>query len=416
MRSPLHDPPGLPEPSEGIAPPDSPEWLRRAARACQGRRILTTLGYPAAPLWVASVQAVTARAPEGGGWFFRWAWRRGVRDPWLPWRLLWHARRADVVLLYGGHRADLIYLAMAGLAPWITAPHLIVDAHWQPAGTAFKRWLQCLALRLARSLLVEVQVHSAEEIPVYAQNFGLPPTIIRPLPWSSSLRGYAVVEAPDHERRGIVSGGLSYRDYPVLIDAVRAGAWALHLGVPPSTEAESIRRQAQGLINFVHGPEWGNTPFWQRVAKARIFALPLDHRLQRATGDQSFLTAMALGAIVVVTDSISSRLYLHHGINGFVVREPTSRAWETVLREVLALAPEERERIRARARDDARRVFSEERRLVTTLERAAAAVDAWRKAGKASPRRLWLRRVALAGSAAGLSAIVCVLAWQQVLH
>jgi hypothetical protein len=33
------------------------------------------------------------------------------------------------VLLNGGERVDLVYLALAGLAPWIRAPHLIFDAH-----------------------------------------------------------------------------------------------------------------------------------------------------------------------------------------------------------------------------------------------------------------------------------------------
>jgi hypothetical protein len=181
----------------------------------------------------------------------------------------------------------------------------------------------------------------------------------------------------------------------VLLSAVRAGGWALHIGMPESPEAHDMLALAQGITGFEHGLDWVNTAFWQRVACADVFALPLMPGLQRATGDQSLLTAMALGAITVCTDSITSRLYIEHGVNGFLVAPGDARAWHSTLKHVLGLPQDEKSRIRARARDDAQRVHSEERRLVTTLERAAAVARHWRALGRNSPRRRSLARASV---------------------
>jgi hypothetical protein len=88
-----------------------------AARAAQtvGRlRILSTLPFCKVGFWRDSVESVEANAHSGREILGR-SWRRlGVPDPTVISRLMRRAPRADVVLINGGERADLFYLALAG--------------------------------------------------------------------------------------------------------------------------------------------------------------------------------------------------------------------------------------------------------------------------------------------------------------
>jgi glycosyltransferase involved in cell wall biosynthesis len=361
--------------------PDHPSWQARTAAAVQGLRIVATQGYRSVPLWVRSVHAVTARpVPRDAGRVRRWFAARGIPDPGLIVRLLREASRADAVLLYGGERSDLIYLCIAAWLPWIRAPHLIMDAHWQPASTPLKRALQRLCLRLGLRLVAEVQVQVEGEVPIYARNFGLPKQLLSPLPWSSSLHGFdAHPQIPAPLRRGIVTGGMSYRDNGTLIEAARRTGVPLTIAIPPSPEQDEARRHAQGLPDVQVLDAWDDARFWPLVAHARAFALPMVGGLQRANGVQTYLTAMALGQVVAVTRSVVSEYYIEDGVNGFLVPAGDVQAWCDVLNRIESLSLDERARIEAAALHTGRRTFSETRRIVSTLERAAAAARQWRR-------------------------------------
>lgn len=381
-------------------------WEARAARGVAGLRLIATIGYRSVPFWKSSVEVIPTYGQRVPG-LWRRCWQRiDVPDPGVIARLLRRAPLADAVLLYGGERADLIYLALAGLLPWIRAPHIIIDAHWQPAETPLKRWLQRLCLRMGRRLLADVQIHSPEEIALYERNYGLPRAVLRPMPWSCSLRGYPVSRLQDDaNRHGIVSGGMSYRDYGSLFEAVRGESWSLTIGVPPSPVQDEIRALSAGVPNIEIVDDWGSTAFWQRVAQARVFAMPLTPGLQRCTADQTMLTAMALGALTVATDSLSSRIYIRHGVNGFLVPEGDAGAWRTVLTEVMGLDAERERAIREAAQADVRERFSEERRLLDTLERAADAARNWPR-GPAASQRNTMRRAIQAALLCGLACIL----------
>ena len=83
--------------------------LRHARQRCEGLRILSTLPFHRYPDWTASVVTL---APRRRPLHSLWRWT-DLTDPWLVLRLLWHARRCDAVLLNGGERVDLVYLALA---------------------------------------------------------------------------------------------------------------------------------------------------------------------------------------------------------------------------------------------------------------------------------------------------------------
>jgi glycosyltransferase involved in cell wall biosynthesis len=357
----------------------------RALRASAPHRLLSSLPFHKVPFWTASVQTVSARPCQHPGlWRHAWA-RYGVPDPGVIFRLLRAAPHADAVLINGGERADLIYLALAGLLPWIRAPHVVVDAHWQPGETALLRLLQRATLRLGRSLLAEVQIHTEEEVDHYVRNFGLPRQVLRPLPWSTSLNGYRAARRVG-EGREIVTGGHSFRDYPTLFEAVRGQDWPVLIGLPPSHATQEVTRLAADCPNVRVVSDWTLEEYWQSVADSRVFVMPIVPGLQRCTADQTMLNAMALGTIVVATNALSSRLYIRHGENGFLVPEGDAPAWRRTLADVFAMPPGQAQRIRDAAQLAARTTFSEEERLARTLERTAQAAAAWRLDPGATPR------------------------------
>lgn len=349
--------------------------LHQARRKCEGLRILSTLPFHRFPEWNASV---TTLAPRRRTLSFLWRWT-GITDPLLIPRLLWRARRADAVLLNGGERVDLLYLALAGLAPWIRAPHLIVDAHWQAHGGLHgrvQRWL----LELGKRVLHEVQPHSPEEIDLYRQHFGIPAHKLRPLPWSTSLTGYRLQRGRPRVDL-VVSGGFSYRDYPTLFAAVRRCGLPLAVGLPASRAAARVRGEAAGCPHIRIVDDWSFEAYWQAVADARVFAMALTPGLNRCTADQTLLNAMALGTLVVATDSISSRLYIRDGENGFLVPEDDPVALADALQRAWTLDPADYRRITSQAMADVEREHREDTRLARTLLHAAEAAEGYRRSG-----------------------------------
>ena len=360
---------------------DDPELLA-ARQRCRGLDIVSTLPFHRIRAWCDAVATLEARRRP-----LQWLWRRmGLIDPLLIPRLLWRARRADAVLLNGGERVDLLYLALAGLAPWIRAPHLIIDAHWQ-AHPGLAGRLQRLLLRLGRRVLHEAQPHSPEEIELYHRHFGVPRERIRPLPWSTSLTGYAI-ERQGPRQPEVLSGGFSYRDYPTLFEAIRRCRKPLRVGLPASAEATAAARSGADCPDIRVVTDFSFQAYWQAVADAKVFAMALTPGLTRCSADQTLLNAMSFGTVVVATDSISSRLYIRHGENGFLVPEGDPDAFARTLEHVFGLAEADYERISARAAADVHANHREETRLARTLERAARAAQQYRSARSApAPER-----------------------------
>lgn len=346
--------------------PEYAEFLR--LRAARGGRlsILSTLPFEGVALWRDNVETLKRRDVSASSL----AYRIGLVQPRLILDLLRRAPKADVVLLNGGERVDLIYLALAGLLPWIRTPHVIVDAHWQ-AKDGILGGLQRLLLRLGRRLLAEVQPHSPEEIEILDECFGVPPDRVRPLVWSTSLSGYEDIRPRPTRERVVVSGGHSYRDYPTLFDGVCRAGLRLRIGLPDSPVTASTRRLAEEREGVEIVSDWTKRQYWQAVADATVFAMPIPGGLTRCTADQTILNAMSFGTVVVATSAISSRLYIRHGENGFLVPPDDPQAWARTLRHVFDLPPEEYARISRNAVATIERDHREDTRLARTLVRAA---------------------------------------------
>ena len=333
-------------------------------------RILTTLPRAKVDFWNRLVHTVGPR-PNRLAFL---ASKVGIPDSGVIPRLLAGAPRADIVLLAGGERADIIYLAIAGLLPWIRTPHIIVDAHWQKA-PGLVGSIQRLLLRAGRRLLVEVQPHSHEEIEIYHREFGIAERVLRPVPWSTSLIGYVFPDDLGSERPFILSGGHSFRDYPPLIHAAGALGITLKIGIARAAVTTDLRRLVDAHPNVELHCNWNNSEYYRQIAACSVFAMPIEQGLTRSTADQTILNAMYLGKPVVATDSIGPRIYMRHGVNGFLVREPSADAWEAALARALSLSPDACSTLASEAAFDARVRFNEVALLGRILDNALAILD-----------------------------------------
>ncbi len=338
-------------------------------------RIVSTMPLDAFDFWRDAVEVLTPRANA----LNRFTRRFDIPDVFIIGRMLRAARGADAVILTGGERPDLIYGLLVGALPWIRAPHIFADAHWERRRRPLSRLVQKLIHRSAARVVREVQPHSDEEIAIYHERFGYAREIIRPIPWSTSLTGHVA-----HPSRGdyVLSGGYSFRDYATLLEAVKGEPYELRLGIPARSEvARETARLAQDIANAGVHDDWSNAQFIAQQAACGVLAMPITPGLGRCTADQTILNAMAYGKIVVATDSIGSRVYLRHGENGFLVPESDPAAWRRVLRDVLALDDTRYQRIARQAMWDARVRFGERLRAARTLQAAVNLIETRRARG-----------------------------------
>jgi glycosyltransferase involved in cell wall biosynthesis len=98
--------------------------------------------------------------------------------------------------------------------------------------------------------------------------------------------------------------------------------------------------------------------------------MPITPGLTRCTADQTLLNALALGATVVATSALSSRLYIRDGVNGFLVPEGDPAALRGALERAWNMSAADRSRMREQALQDTAGPYNEVRRLADTLERA----------------------------------------------
>jgi glycosyltransferase involved in cell wall biosynthesis len=360
------------------------EELREVLAACSEYRLLSTLPFTKNASWNEHVDTV----PQKRNILSRFTERAGIPDISVLFKLLARVHRYDLVLLTGGERVDLVYLALAALLPWVRTPHVVVDAHWQRAdGPALL--LQKMILRMGRRLTAQVQPHSTEEIILYHEIFGLPLEILRAVPWSTTLFGHDVSPAREDEQGDFVlTGGLSFRDYDTLLAAVRELDLRVEIGLPSNAPVDQVVALARTCPNVTVYTDWSNERFVRKIAGCRVFALPIEPGLTRSTADQTILNAMYFGKIVVATDSIGSRIYIEDRVNGFLVPERSIAGWAQTLKKVYSMSDEEYAAIGERAAHDARVRFNESIHLVRILKAALEARASFR-AGPGRWRLPW---------------------------
>lgn len=231
------------------------------------------------------------------------------------------ARSADVVILLGttgfSHRYVDVLAALA-IKRFRRPPAVIMtEATWELGSAALGRllrrpaedfaWLARAMVRAFDGPHVTYTVLASWERDHFQEHWGVPVERVEYTPWWSDV--------PEMIGSGsssdVFAGGNSLRDYTAIIAAARAlpdlrfrFATTNDLGPLPAN-VEVVDSSRQQMFDSLHG--------------AGVVAAPLRSGGMRASGQFTYLSAMAAGKLVIVPDVLGVRDYIEHRRTGIIV-------------------------------------------------------------------------------------------------
>jgi hypothetical protein len=296
----------------------------------------------------------------------------GSRVPGIA-RLVRHAGRYDAVVLDGsvGLRRGYVDQVAAGIiGRRRNGPRVVIgDCTWKRGVSTVDR-LACLAgIRAIDSPKLTYCVLSTDELELFPRTWGVDGGRVAFTPFCHTLRREELA-APAERGGGIFAGGDSLRDYGTLVDAVRGLAAPVTIAATELPAGVAARLPANvDYVGRITYPRFGDS-----IRKADIVVVPVVPA-ERAGGITVYLNAMAIGKLVVASDTPGARDYIDDRVTGLLVppRNPDA------LRQALTWALDrangaEAERIRGAAREAARSRFSPDayvRRLLRVARDAA---------------------------------------------
>lgn len=322
------------------------------------RRILSTHAYTLSPAWLEQVDAID---------------RRTVSTVGLISRVIRSASDYDAVVLDGsvGWRAaygDLVAASIIARRPKGPAV-IITDCSWKLSD----RWLDRVLCRLGVSAVdsprVTYCVRSTEELKLLPSAWGIDPSRVVFTPYGHTLSA-AEMALSEPDRSGVFAGGNALRDYATLVDAVR--------GLPTEvTIATSLPISVDKEPNVRVVPVTPHDRFIDLLRGAHVVVVPFQTGIRRASGLDTYLAAMALGQIVIVSRCPGTSDYIEDGRTGIVVPPGDVAALRRALEWCFDPANSaDVEAIRDRARQAARERFSFVRHAETLLDVVDEAIAA----------------------------------------
>jgi glycosyl transferase family 1 len=277
------------------------------------------------------------------------------------------ADSATVLLLNGSGRQDQLAAALLRRRRRGT-PIVFSECTWRANPSTLGRLVRRVGLSLIDSPRVTYCVLSSEELELFPRSWPVDKARVVFTPYCYTVPP-AELARGTQRGEGIFAGGDSMRDYGPLLAAVRS------IGAPLRLAVQENLPEANGNPFVTVGP-LPRTKFFAEMARARVVVVPLAPGIERSAGQQTILNGMALGKIVVATDSPGMRDHLRHGETGYIVAPGDAGAMERTLRHVLDPANEpELDAVRQRAYATARNEFSPESYIERLLEVALGAID-----------------------------------------
>jgi hypothetical protein len=263
------------------------------------------------------------------------------------------SRRYEAVLLDGSIGARELYsdLLIAAAIRRRVGRIVISDATWKRGGV-IDRTAMVAGIRAMDSPRVVYCVLSSEELETFPRTWRVDPSRVAFTPFCYTLTDQELA-APTSEDGGIFAGGDSLRDYRPLLEAAAA------LPAPVTIASATVQASDAAPNVTAHGVD--HREFNRLLRCASVVVVPL-RSAERSAGQQTYLNAMALGKLVVVTDAAGVRDYVEDGQTGLVVppSDPQALAsalgWALDAANAAAVAA-----VRQRAREAARTLFSPDR-------------------------------------------------------
>ena len=288
-------------------------------------------------------------------------------------RLVRESFTCDAMVLNGaiGRRdcyADQLATMLISKRPG-APPIVVADATWDRGRDRLRHSFRKRCIGAMDGAQLTYCVLSSDEVDRFPQTWGVGMGRVRFTPFYYTFKD-ADVDAPGSTDGGVFAGGEPLRDYGLLVEAARQVSAPVRLAtrqVSPDTHPALPQNVTAGRVQ--------HTEFVELTRSASVVAVPLKTDTERSAGQQTYLNAMAMGKLVVVTDAPGVRDYVEDGQTGLIVPPDASAIANTLS---WALDPEHQSEvvtIGQRARDVVRERFTAARYAHDLLAITSAAVD-----------------------------------------
>jgi hypothetical protein len=266
-------------------------------------------------------------------------------------RFVTAAERYDAVLLNGSGREDQIAAALLARMRSNVAV-VIADSTWR-RGTWWLDRLVCrIGIRAIDSPHVTYCVLSSDELELFPRTWEVQPARVAFTPFCYTLPDGAL-DQPTSRDGGLFAGGDSMRDYGPLLEATTL--LGVHATLAVKHPPAAWRRRGGAKVHV--GPV-SHARFLELMRHAVAVVVPLRDGIERSAGQQTYLNAMAMGKVVIVTDSPGTRDYIEDGVTGVIVPPGDADALAAAIARVLdPTRAEDADEMGARARSVARTRF-----------------------------------------------------------
>lgn len=231
-------------------------------------------------------------------------------------RVLQAARREPTLLLFssrGRFKPELLAAIAIGFWPRRWRPHIVLYGEMYEPNAGLQGWIERRLVRLADRAIDRYAVHSSAECDTFAATWNIDCHKMRVshVFYPDAHR----IAVPSDRRRGahIFAGGNSFRDYNSLIEAARR---------MPDHQFVISTNRLEGRADLppnVAAKMVGHEQFVELMETAAVVVVPLQLGLRRGAGMMTYLEAMALGKLTIVSDSIAVREYITDGETGLIV-------------------------------------------------------------------------------------------------
>lgn len=226
------------------------------------------------------------------------------------------ATKYEGLLLFTGRgrfKPEVLAVFLLSFLPRRWRPTIVLSGEsWEP-NTGWRAALDRIIVRFADRAITRYAFLSNDERRLFPLIWGVDAAKVRFTPFTYSLTAEELqgcVETGTY----IFAGGNSFRDYAPLVEAAR---------MMPEHSFVFATRKLNDYPNLPPNVRAGQVPtdeYVRLLRGAALVVVPLRMGTYRASGQQTYLNAMALKKLVIVNDALGVRDYVRHGENGLVVR------------------------------------------------------------------------------------------------
>jgi glycosyltransferase involved in cell wall biosynthesis len=218
----------------------------------------------------------------------------------------------DAVVLDGSGRCDQMAAALLRLRRRRPAV-VIADSTWKRDGPMVEQIANRVGVRLIDGPRTTFCVLTSFEVETFRRTWGPLRGNTFFTPWPVTLKQPDPVSLTSDSGR-VFAGGNSLRDYGPLIAAASSITAPIDIATTTLTAAQLRACPANVTAGPLEPPEYD-----RRLFSASIVVVPLQERPDRASGQTTYVNAMALGKPIVITDTPGVRDYVIDGETGLIV-------------------------------------------------------------------------------------------------